>query len=140
MFQARDKNAQLSAHEIDAIKVTQEIIKRMADNSQKIKNYFLIACVIFFTLLGRGVVCLDVYTYLAFCILTLTFWVMDAKFLRLERQFRKHHKAIVSGTIPYLDDWDFNPSNYQVPSMIRTMFTFSQLLYPAMIIILFLIA
>ncbi|WP_035072826.1 hypothetical protein [Desulfovibrio sp. 3_1_syn3] len=140
MYQVRDKNTQLSAQEIEAIKVTQEIIKRMADNSQKIKNYFLVACVIFFALLGRGVVCLGLHTYLAFCILTLTFWIMDAKYLRLERQFREHHKAIVLGTKPYLDDWDFNPSGYQVPSTIRTMFTFSQLLYPAMIIILFLIA
>ena len=35
-IKVRNKDAQLSAQEIDAIKVTQELIKRMAENSQKI--------------------------------------------------------------------------------------------------------
>ena len=40
-IKARNKDAQLSAQEIDAIKITQEIIKRMAENSQKMKTCFL---------------------------------------------------------------------------------------------------
>lgn len=40
----RDKNAILEQNEIDAIKINQDIIKRMADNSQKIKNFFLAIC------------------------------------------------------------------------------------------------
>ena len=40
MSQARDKNAQLSEQEIDAIKINQDIIKRMAESSQKTKNFF----------------------------------------------------------------------------------------------------
>lgn len=46
-IKARNKDAQLSAQEIDAIKITQEIIKRMAENSQKMKTCFLATCAFF---------------------------------------------------------------------------------------------
>ena len=38
MGQLRDRNAVLMPNEIEAIKVTQEVIKRMADNSAKTKT------------------------------------------------------------------------------------------------------
>lgn len=41
MGQLRDRNAVLMPNEIEAIKVTQEVIKRMADNSAKTKTVFL---------------------------------------------------------------------------------------------------
>lgn len=40
MNQLRDRNAVLLPNEIEAIKATQEIIKRMSDNSQKLKTFF----------------------------------------------------------------------------------------------------
>lgn len=41
MGQLRDRNAVLMPNEIEAIKVTQEVIKRTADNSAKTKTVFL---------------------------------------------------------------------------------------------------
>lgn len=40
MCQIRDNTSQLSPQEIEAIKATQDIIKRMAENSQKTKTCF----------------------------------------------------------------------------------------------------
>ena len=41
MNDERASNTQLSTQEIEAIKATQEIIKRMADNSAKTKTIFI---------------------------------------------------------------------------------------------------
>lgn len=140
MCQARDKNALLSVQEIDAIKLTQEIIKRMAENSQKIKNYFLATCAFFCAIIGHGVIVLDRRTCVAFLAIAIAFWATDARYLRLERQFREHHKAIVAGAISSLEMWDFSPTRYNVVSTIRTMFSFSEWLYPTMVIALSLLA
>nr|DAG78277.1 MAG TPA: hypothetical protein [Caudoviricetes sp.] len=140
MCQIRDKNTQLSAQEIDAIKATQEIIKRMAENSQKTKTCFLATCAVFCAILGRGIVTLDWRICAAFLLLALAFWVMDARYLQLERQLREHHKAIVSGAIPSLETWDFSPARYRTTNLFFTMFSFSTWPYPAVAIAFLLIA
>lgn len=139
MHQERDKSSLLSAHEIEAVKATQELIKRMADNSQKMKNFFLIACTIFIALIGRGSIFLGVKTCLALCLISIMFWFMDAKYLQLERHFRKHHNAIIRGAIPSLDKWNFDVSRNEVPSLLKTMFSFSELVYPTILISILLI-
>ena len=140
MSQARDKNAQLSEQEIDAIKINQDIIKRKAESSQKTKNFFLGISAAFFVLLGRGAIAFDWQTWCAFSVIVLTFWIIDARYLRLERQFREHHKAILSGALPSLENWDFSPARYNVASTLRIMFSFSELPYPAMICVILLFA
>ncbi|WP_300288166.1 hypothetical protein [uncultured Desulfovibrio sp.] len=139
MVQARDNYAQLSVQEIEAIKVNQEIIKRMADNSQRTKNIFLSASAIFFALCGSKTIWVGWNTCLAFAIIAIVFWYIDAQYLRLERQFREHHKSIVDGCIGYLDGWRLNPNSYTVPSVFRIMFTFSEIIYPLMIVVMVLL-
>ena len=132
MNQIRDNNSQLSAQEIEAIKVTQDIIKRMAENSQKMKTCFLAMCALFYAILGKDIAEFNLKMYGAFLFPTVAFWVMDAKYLQIERQFREHHKAIVYGTIPTLATWDFSPARYRVKNLFFTMISFSAWIYPAM--------
>lgn len=140
MEQVRDKNAQLSEQEIEAIKINQEIIKRMADNSQKIKNCFLLACSAFFVFWGSSGLSLGIKEYSAFAVITCALWFMDARYLRIERQFRKHHAAIIAGSLASLEDWEFNPSRYKVDCVFKIMFSFSEIIYPAMLVFLFILA
>ena len=131
----RDKNAILEQNEIDAIKINQDIIKRMADNSQKIKNFFLAMCAIVVALMGKQQAQITCYFLLAFMAIAIVFWVMDAKYLQLERQFRKHHMAIVSGSIGFLEQWNFNPKQYSKDCILKVMFSFSLMIYPSAILI-----
>ncbi|WP_300709699.1 hypothetical protein [uncultured Desulfovibrio sp.] len=140
MCQIRDNTSQLSPQEIESIKATQDIIKRMAENSQKTKTCFLAMCAFFCAMLGKDIVEFSLRVYGAFFLLTVAFWVMDAKYLQLERRFREHHKAIVYGTIPSLEMWNFAPARYATASLARIMFSFSTLIYPAMAIAFLLIA
>lgn len=129
MNQIRDRNAALSDQEIDAIKVTQDIIKRMAESSQKTKSVFLVASGVFFTLVAKKDLAPCGLTAIIFLVFALFFWIMDARYLRLERQFRAHHKAIVDG-LSSLDMWDFSPSRYKTASLPRIMLSFSEIPYP----------
>lgn len=131
----RDKNAILEQNEIDAIKINQDIIKRMADNSQKIKNFFLAMCAIVVALMGKQQAQITCYFLLAFMAIAIVFWTMDAKYLQLERQFRKHHMAIVSGSIGFLEQWNFNPKQYSKDCILKVMFSFSLMIYPSAILI-----
>ena len=49
-------------------------------------------------------------------------------------------KAILSGALPSLENWDFSPARYNVASTLRIMFSFSELPYPAMICVILLFA
>lgn len=140
MCQIRDNTSQLSPQEIEAIKATQDIIKRMAENSQKTKTCFLAMCAFFCAMLGKDIVEFSLRVYGAFLLLTVAFWVIDAKYLQLEHRFREHHKAIVYGTIPSLEMWNFSPARYATLNLFWTMFSFSAGIYPAMAIAFLLIA
>lgn len=128
MDQLRDRNATLLPSEIEAIKTNQEIIKRMADNSVKTKNIFL-------TLFAAAVtfhksIQIDGFILLGFASVIFSMWFTDAKYLQLEKQFRKHHNAIIEGRITYLDQWDFNPAKYEVEPVAKIMFlNFTMWLY-----------
>lgn len=140
MGQVRDRGAILENQEIEAIKVNQEIIKRMADNSQKIKNVFLATSALAATLAGSGSFPPTRVFLYVFVAIAVVFWIMDAKYLQLERGFRKHHAAIVNGSINYLDQWDFNPKRDGLDCLIKVMFSFSLLIYPAAIVVLWVLA
>lgn len=115
-------------NEIEAIKVNQEIIKRMAENSAKTKNVFLALFAAAVTL--HKTINIDGFVLLGFFSVILSMWYTDAKYLQLERQFRKHHQAILNGTISYLDQWSFNPSKYEVEPVAKIMFlNFTMWLY-----------
>lgn len=131
---ARDRGALLAPIEIEAIKFNQEIIKRLADNSQKIKNYFLATSAIFFALLGKNAIDMNWRTWVAFTIIVVCFWYMDAKYLQMERKFRAHHHSMVCGAVQPLDEWDFDPKRYSVAPILKIMLSFSELIYPLMLV------
>jgi hypothetical protein len=135
MNQLRDPNAVLGQHEIEAIKVNQEIIKRMADNSQKIKNIFFILCAAIATLLKSDYIMKEPKTLLLFTFIVLVFWIMDAKYLQLERQFRKHHILIVQGAIGSLGMWKFDANKQPKDCLPKVMISFSLFLYPATLVV-----
>lgn len=128
MDQARDRNNVLMPNEIEAIKANQEIIKRMADNSAKTKTVFLALFAAAVTL--HKSIHLDCFVLLGFVSVIFAMWYTDARYLQLERQFRKHHQAILNGTIGYLDQWAFNPVKYKVEPVAKIMFlNFTMWLY-----------
>ncbi len=136
----RSENAILHAHEIEAIKINQDIIKRMAANSQHLKTIFIILTGAILGLFGANTISPSKTIYIAagFVAIGLVFWLMDAKYLRLERLFREHHKAIINGTIGYKKQWDFNPMRYKTSHVLKVMFDgFSILTYPSLMAIVF---
>lgn len=136
MSDIRSELSLLDEHEIEAIKINQAIIKRMADNSQRIKNYFLIFSGLIITIVSsmNNTDFNNIFVIIGYLIVGLAFWFMDANYLRLEKQFRMHHQAIVSGSIPYLEQYRFNPAKYQY-SIFKVMFnSFSIIIYPILLI------
>ncbi len=105
---------------IKEIEVVQDIIKRMAFNSFMIKGWAitLIVVVLLFQKATQHI-------FLAFIPL-ISFWFLDAYFLRLERMYRKLYEWIIKNrlkTDEYL--FDMNPYRFkkEVPGIIRTMFS-----------------
>lgn len=129
----RDEAYNLDAGEIEAIKINQDIIKRMADNSAKMKSIFVTLVGVGVTLLGMEKVYLSWFIAVGYIFIAFVLWYMDASYLRLEQQFREHHKAIVDGTVTNLGQWRFNPAKYQVPWQ-KAFFSFSTWIYPIFIV------
>lgn len=109
------RSPDLSAQEIEALKMTQDIIKRMAESSSRTKTIFLAVTAAFATMTKPE----DAYAVPAlavYAVLTLDLWWTDARYLRLERQFRKHHTAIACRKIPTDLIFLMDPSLYEVES------------------------
>ncbi|MDY3115500.1 MAG: hypothetical protein SOR95_05965 [Sutterella sp.] len=118
----RDENYQLSQQEIEALKMTQDIIKRMAENSSKTKTAFvaitgMLSAFIKFDTSVQTIVTLIIYLFI-----TTVLWITDSIYLRLERQFREHHKKIVEGTISTQACWLMQVTSYPVESSWKTMY------------------
>ncbi|MGL4524806.1 MAG: hypothetical protein ACRCVN_04725 [Spirochaetia bacterium] len=128
------RKSELKEYEIKAIELNQGIIERMAGNSQRTKTMFLALCAGVGTFMGSGSLCVGPIGFLWLSLLGFFFWIIDARYLQLERQFRAHHKALVSEELSTQEAWMFNPSSYKGVSLIRVMFSFSQILYPVMIV------
>lgn len=139
MANVRDGYSVLESHEIEVIKINQGIINRMAENSQKLKGLLFIVVAGMLLLLRVLEVTQSVGLYAGYAIVVASLWYMDAKYLQLEQMFRKHHGAIVSGSIDYLTQWRFNPMQYkgEVKSVPALMFgwSFSTMIYPIMIFV-----
>ena len=129
MCQARDRRAILDEHELKALLMVQGIIARMADNSQKCKTFFLTLCAAVTTLAGACGMNFSGKIAWLFLVLTMAFWYLDARYLQLERKFRQHHKAIIGGTVPYLDQWDIDLNRYNA-GFGSCLISFSEWLYP----------
>lgn len=128
MGQLRDRNAVLMPNEIEAIKVTQEVIKRMTDNSAKTKTVFLALFAAAVTL--HKSITMDAFVFLGMASVIVCLWYTDAKYLQLERQFRMHHQAIINGTVGYLDQWKLNPAAYKTEPVPKIMFcNFTMFIY-----------
>lgn len=133
MEDLRSNNTILDEYELEAIKINQEIIKRMSDNSQKIKNFFMVLSGLLITLFSNNNNNSN-KIIIIYIIIGLVFWFMDANYLKLERQFRMHHQAILNGSISYIEKYNFNPNKYKY-SILKTMFnSFSILIYPCIIV------
>ena len=105
MKNVRDRNSVLTQSEIEALKVTQDVIKRMADNSSKTKTAFIALSVAVLTF-SQGKMPSN-FVLFGYLIFIMAFWYTDAKYLQLERAFRSHYNTIVDGSTPYLDMWSF---------------------------------
>lgn len=70
--------------ELDLI---QSCIRRMADNSFKIKGWLMALYAVLFALLPKNIDFL--WIYMLFLVFTICFWYLDAIFLRTERVYRK---------------------------------------------------
>lgn len=130
----RDRSSDLSEQEIEALKITQGIIKRMADNSQKLKTWYLSLCALCAVLAGQEL--FSRASFLVFVAVSIVFWHMDAKYLHLERKFRQHYQAIIDSSIPNLDKFACRVTAYSVESLPAIMMkNFSVRIYPVFIFI-----
>lgn len=133
MGELRDPHSALLPDEIESLKMNQGIINRMAENSSRMKKFYLTGCA---ALIAFYKIDNDVHAWKILCVfltMSVVLWYLDARYLILERQFRKHHNAIVSGELNYLEQWYFNPRKYKVDGILKTMCSFSLLLYPTAI-------
>ena len=97
-----------SSDKVEHLKMVQRVIARMAGNSVQMKAWTvpLVSAVVVFTglsddphwLIGVGG-----------CLPILSFWLMDAKYLHLERCYRKLHQGIVEGVPVKSFDLDSAP-------------------------------
>ena len=88
MGDMRDRNALLRQDEIEAIKVCQGIINRMAENSAKAKNLFFTISAAFVVLLGSSAFEVDERTLGGYAVISIALWYVDARYLQLEQMFR----------------------------------------------------
>ncbi|MBQ9240546.1 MAG: hypothetical protein IJ164_04295 [Duodenibacillus sp.] len=140
-MEGRDRTTLLNNNEIEAIKICQGIINRMAENSARTKNFFFVLTAAFLTLIGADTICGSVILIGGYVVIALAMWYTDARYLQLEQMFRGVHNRIVNGCQPNLDSWMFKPQAKDAKSMWWLMFrNFSTLVYPAVAIVVVLLA
>lgn len=130
-----DKNT----HIVDEIKVIQDVIKRMAENSFKIKGWTVTLIVITLIFKGKS----DTNHLLAFLPL-FSFWILDTYYLRTERIYRKLYGWVVKNR-PTSDDYlfDLNPKRFEkdVDGYLKTMFSISlRMFYGGLLVLLLFIS
>ena len=116
--------------DIEALKVNQGIINRMADNSAKCKTIFLAITTAMVTFAKQDDLCFNVFAIAIYLVLTIALWYSDAKYLQLEKMFRAHHQRIVDGTYDKRQAWEFNLKQIEPPTIKSIMFrNFTMALY-----------
>jgi len=120
---------------IDEIKIIQDVIKRMADNSFKIKGWTVTLIVI--TLIFRGQ---TKYNHLLAFLPLVSFWILDTYYLRIERIYRKLYAWVIENR-PQSNEYlfDLNPKRFEndVDSYLKTMFSISlRMFYGGLLVLL----
>ena len=124
---------------IDEIKIIQDVIKRMADNSFKIKGWTVTLIVITLIFKGQS----NDNHLLAFLPL-FSFWILDTYYLRVERIYRKLYAWVIDNRAQndeYL--FDLNPKRFEneVDSYLKTMFSISlRMFYGGLLVLLLFIS
>jgi hypothetical protein len=122
---------------IDEIKIVQDIIKRLADNSFKIKGWTVTLIVIALLFKSKS----NTNHILAFLPLV-SFWILDTYYLRMERIYRKLYAWIIKNRPNTLEQlFDLNPIRFEkeVNGYISTMFSISLGIFYGSLLILLLI-
>ena len=85
--------------DIEHLKLLLSVITRMAGNSSQMKTWavLLVTAVFVFSGLSNGPHWL---ISIGGCIAVVAFWMMDAKYLQIERYYRKLYEAVVDGSPP----------------------------------------
>ena len=104
---------------VDELKIIQDVIKRMADNSFKIKGWTvtLIVIALIFkskTNLGMNIAFIPLFY----------FWLLDAYYLRMERIYRKIYEWTIDNRNDSNDFlFDLKPTRFEdtVDSYVKTM-------------------
>lgn len=112
----------LSADEIEIIKLTQDIIKRMAENSSRTKTIFIAVTTAVVTFSEVQISLWTIVLLIAYLLITCALWQVDALYLRQERLFRQHYVAIVNKEISIKEAWNLNVSRYETEKVFHIMF------------------
>jgi hypothetical protein len=107
---------------IEEIKIIQDIIKRMAANSFQVKTWAISLVVVTLILRGNSNHVLIAYIPL------ISFWILDAYYLKQERIFREIYKWIISYRMINDDKlFEIKPNDFkkQVASLPKTMCSIS---------------
>ena len=120
---------------IDELKIIQDVIKRMADNSFKIKGWtvtLIVIALIFKNTSGIG-------PLVAFLPL-FSFWFLDTYYLRMEKIYRKIYEWTIANR-EQSDDFlfDLNPQRFEtkVDSYISIMFSITlRIFYGSLFVLL----
>lgn len=118
---------------VEEVKIIQDVIKRMANNSFNVKTWTITLIVA--TLLFKGS---DKHILIAFIPL-FAFWFLDSYYLRQERLFREVHNWITSYRLENEDKLFYlNPTKFndKVQKTIRIMFSVSTLPFYGSILIM----
>ena len=126
---------------VEHLKMVQGIIARMAGNSVHMKTWAasLVTAVLVFSGLSD-----DPHWLIAAggCIPVIVFWMMDARYLHLERCYVRLHEAIVAGTSIAPFDLDYRPHVSTAASVWRVAWSWSVCLFygPLLLLVLVLLA
>ena len=109
---------------LEHLKMLQDVIARMAGNSTQMKTWAVSLVTAAFVFSGLSD---DSHWLVAAggCVPVIAFWVMDARYLHLERCYIRFYEAIVAGTPVMLFDLNYRPYAADVPSIWRVARTWS---------------
>ena len=112
---------------VEHLKMLQNIISRMAGNSSLMKRWamVLVPAVATFGKFGDA----PVVATIAGGVPLIFMWWQDAKYLRLERAYRKMYEAIVAGEEVKMFDLDHRPYLDRVNSDFKTVCSWSVALF-----------
>jgi hypothetical protein len=115
-------HADLAAH----LSFVQGVITRMAANSLQLKTLSVTFTAAVFAYMG-AVQAASGLVAIGSIVAVVIFWILDARYLRLERLFRKLYDAIRERKIAADFSMDFRPFVSQVSSTLRIGFSWSVL-------------